>query len=115
MELQQLEVNDSFVRLAMRGTLDAQAVAEVEKPFLAATVARGKHAIVDISQAPFIASLGIGLFITASQGLMRKGARLVLLSPTRDVEHVFSKAGLTNMLPIAHDEEKARQMLITSV
>ena len=111
MKLQQLEVADSFVRLALSGKLDQAGSTQVEAAFQEATVTHGKHAIVDISQVTFISSLGIALLINRCKELSRRGARLVLLSPTRDVESVFSTAGLKKLLLIAHNDDEARQML----
>ena len=114
MELQHLKSNDSSVRLALRGMLDLTGVTQIESSFLAATVAVGKSSVVDLSQVPFIASLGLGLLISATKGLKRKGARLILLAPTAEVAKVFAAAGLLDVMTIAYDEAEVSRILSTT-
>ena len=72
MELHTGESSDTLTRVALVGMLDMVAVGEIESEFLAATASRGKNTIVDISQLSFIASLGMGVLVSAYKGLKRK-------------------------------------------
>jgi len=110
-EILLLEETDTVSRVALIGMLDTASIRHVEVKFLAATVARGKHAIVDISQMSFIASLGMGMLVGAHKGLRRKGAKLVLLNPQRDVAEALAVARLVDLLLIAFDEAEAQQHL----
>jgi anti-anti-sigma factor len=111
MELQLVEASDSLTRVSLIGMLDLVGVGKVETKLLAATVARGAPTIVDVSEMTFIASLGMGLLLSCLKGLKRKGAKLVLLKPQRDVAAALTVARLTELLPIAETDEQALQLL----
>ncbi|HKD35258.1 MAG TPA: STAS domain-containing protein [Pirellulales bacterium] len=98
-------------RVALVGILDLVAVGQIETRLMAATVAHGRHTIVDLSGLTFIASLGMGILVTAYKGLKRKGAKLVLLNPQADVEAALVAARLAAILPIARGEAEALQYL----
>lgn len=103
--------NESLSRVALVGMLDMVAVGQIETKFNAATVARGKDAIVDLSDMTFIASLGMGMLVSVHRGLKRKGKKLVLLNPQQDVESALLTARLQELMPFAHSEEEAEQFL----
>jgi anti-anti-sigma factor len=114
MELITTGSNDSISRIALIGMFDMVAVGEIETRFTTATSGRGKNTIIDLAGMTFIASLGMGVLVTAYKGLKRKGAKLVLLNPQPDVESALNAARLKNILPIAHSEEEAERLLATA-
>jgi anti-anti-sigma factor len=111
MEIQLVEATDSLTRVALIGMLDLVGVGKVETKFLAATVARGIPTIVDVSQVTFIASMGMGMLLGGLKGLKRKGTKLVLLKPQREVVAALTVSRLTELLPIAESEAQALQLL----
>ena len=112
MELRIDDSGDEVVsRVALLGMLDMLAVGKIETRLMAATVARGRHTIVDLSELTFIASIGMGVLVTAYKGLKRKGARLVLLNPRSEVEAAFITSRLVEIMPIARSEAEAIQFL----
>jgi anti-anti-sigma factor len=111
MELQIQDSNESVSRVALVGMLDMVAVGQIETKFNAATVARGKDAILDLSGMTFIASLGMGMLVSAHRGLKRRGKKLVLLNPQEDVESALLTARLQELMPFAHSEEEAQKFL----
>ncbi len=111
MEVDSTGSTDSVSRVALSGSFDMVAVGEVETKFMVATVSRGKNTIVDLSRMSFIASLGMGVLVSAYKGLKRKGAKIVLLNPQPDVELALGAARLKEILPIAHSEADAERLL----
>jgi anti-anti-sigma factor len=105
-ELQTQDGSEPVTRVALVGMLDLTGVGQIETKFMAATVARGKNTVVDLSQLSFIASMGMGVLVSAYKGLKRKGAKVVLLNPQADVESALLVARLHEILPIAHGEEE---------
>ena len=114
MELKIGDSTESVSCVALIGMLDMVAVGQVETKFLAATVARGQDVIVDLSGMTFIASLGMGMLVSAHRGLKRKGKKLVLLNPQEDVEVALTTARLQELMPFAHGVEEAEQLLVGS-
>jgi anti-sigma B factor antagonist len=113
-ELHTQDSGEQITRVALIGMLDLVAVGEIETRFMAATVARGRHTVVDLSQLSFIASLGMGILVSTYKGLKRKGVRIVLLNPQSDVQSALVVARLHELLPIVHGEEDIQKYLETA-
>lgn len=111
MELRHLETQHSYGSLVLAGSLDMNSMASVETRFFALTVGSGRHTLVDLSELTFISSLGIGMLVTATKGLNRTGAKLVLFAPTENVASVFAKAGLKDYLVVVASLDEARQLV----
>ena len=92
MELELLEPIEGATRVALSGRLDTEGVDRVEARFNAATASDRQHAIVDLSEVTFIASMGIRMLVTAAKTLSRDRARIVLLSPQEIVEEYVAEA-----------------------
>ena len=109
MELTVVEQSDDLTVVALDGRLDVQGVSDVEMKFVANTSGRRKPTIVDLSKVEFIASLGMGMLVSAAQTLKQRGARLVLLKPRELVVDSLNAAGLTSVLTVSETMQEARQ------
>jgi len=114
MELTIVEQSDGLSHVALVGRLDMEGVQSVQLKFLGATAAAGKNTIVDLSGLTFTASLGIAIMIDAAKALQRKGAKLVLASPTELVRNVLVNARIDQVIPIADSVEDAKKLLQTA-
>lgn len=113
MQLDVLEQTDELTRVALKGRLDTAGALDVEKLFLKIVAAAGKPAIVDLSQVPFIASMGMRLMISCAQTLGHANAALVILCPQQAVENSLRLVGLGEIMHIAHNENEALAILRT--
>ena len=113
-ELQTQDSSQPITRVALIGMLDLVAVGQIETKFMAATVARGRNTVVDLSQLSFIASLGMAILVSTYKGLKCKGARIVLLNPQPDVQSALVVARLHDLLPIVHGEDEVEKLFATS-
>ena len=102
---------DSITHVAISGRLDVQGVSELQYEFLDLLTTQPKPSLVDISQMTYVASLGIGMLVSAAKHLERHGARLVLLAPTDMVRKTIETSGLSHMIRIAADERAALELL----
>jgi anti-anti-sigma factor len=66
---------------------------------------------VDISALEFIASLGMGMFISCARSLKRHGAGMVLLNPQPEVEEVLKAVGVDQGIPIVRSIEEGHRLL----
>lgn len=110
----QLDVNDreeDITRVALTGRLDITGLHEVDAPFHGATAARGKPTIVDISGVEYIASLGMGMFISCAQSLQRKGQAMVMVGAQGDVEGALRTAGIDQAIPMVATADDAMAIL----
>jgi anti-anti-sigma factor len=103
MELKIIRSDDQVTHVALIGKLDLAGVQQIEMKFTAAVAARGKPAIVDLSETTYLASLGLRVLLTTTRALIGKGAKLVLLNPSAPVLQVLQLGKLDAILPIAAD------------
>ena len=111
MELAILEEEDTHTLVALKGQLDMEGVGKVDVRFSAATVARGKPTLVELSGVEFIASLGMGMLVACARALGRKGVPMILVNPQLLVEKARKTARLQEILPMVHGLEQARARL----
>lgn len=107
MRIDALDFAPGISGVRLFGRLDVAGAAEVETKLLAATVAKGQPAVIDMTGVDFIASMGIGALIAVSKGLALKHCRLALFGPQPMVMTVLEHAGLSNVLTICDTPEDA--------
>ncbi|ACL05187.1 STAS domain-containing protein [Desulfatibacillum aliphaticivorans] len=107
MELTVVQSSDAYTHLALAGRLDVAGEQAVGTEF-AAYAGAGKSLIVDLSQVSFLASLGIRMLFQGAKTLFAGGVKMVLLNPQPLVEEILQTAGLTELMPITHDEGEAQ-------
>lgn len=111
MELNVIEEADNLTHLVLVGRLDLAGVQKVELAFVTHTGARRKDTIVDVSQMPFVASLGLGMLLNAAKSLHRHHARLILVGAQEMVLVALKAAHLTDLLEVADTVDDAKAML----
>ncbi len=111
MQLNVIRADDTITHIAILGRLDVQGVHAIHDRFLITMTARKKSAIVDISEVSFIASLGMGMLISAAKALQRQGVKMVIVAPTEMVQQALDAAGISHVIPIARAEADALQLL----
>jgi anti-sigma B factor antagonist len=111
MQLTVIREDDSITHVALLGDLNIEGVNRIQDRFVFTTTSRRKATLVDVSQVTFIASLGMGMLVSAAKALHRNGAVMVLLAPTSMVLRALDAAGINRVIPIASGEEEAMQLL----
>lgn len=110
MELEILERSDELTRLGLTGRLDT-AGADKVGPRLNAALARGGHALVDLSGVTFLSSLGIRLLLTAAKMVDRRGSKLVLVAPAELVAGALRHSSIDDIIPVVPDIDGALALL----
>lgn len=95
---------DEVTRIALTGRLDLQGAGEIETDFARHTAAMDKSAIIDLSEVPFLASIGMRMLVQAAKALRRTDRHLVVLRPQENVKQALEVAGLVAIFPITDDE-----------
>jgi anti-anti-sigma factor len=103
-----IEHGDSHSHVQIVGPLDLAGVGAIELRFTASTASKRRHAIVDMSQVPFMASLGMGMLVQVARTLASGGHKVILLSPTEIVATALRTSRLDAVMPIAADMDAAR-------
>lgn len=111
MQLTVIRADDSITHVAIVGRLDIDGVNHIADRFVFTTTTPRKATLVDVSQVTFIASLGMGMLVSAAKALQRHGTRMVLVAPTNLVQRALVAAGIDCVIPIAATEAEALEML----
>ena len=97
----------NIARVKLRGRLDTPGVDRIEAKFSSAVVPEGRNTVVDLSDVPFIASMGLRMFIGLAKALKRNNAKIVLFAPQSQVNDVFTTVAMREIMPIVIDEAEA--------
>ncbi len=111
MQLTIIRADDEITHVAILGRLDIQGVSSIQNQFVFNTTARRKATLVDVSGVTFIASMGMGMLVSAAKSLQRQGVKMVLLNPTELVQRALESAGIQQVIPITHEPDAALQLL----
>ena len=85
-------------RIVLAGRLDADGVAKIESEFLEAANV-GPNVIVDMTDVPFVASLGIRMLVSASKEQEHLGGKMVLAGVDEMTQTILHTTGINVLIP----------------
>ncbi len=103
----EIDVQPGLTKFILNGELDVQdapSIAEFTKRFCAFATA-GDTLALELSRVDFIDSTGLRIILEANQQCEEKRSKLVLLSPSDPVKHIFELSGITSIVVIEESEE----------
>ncbi len=106
MEIETSTVDD-VTKVSLTGRLDTTGVSRIETHFAGMILPQGKHAIVDLSQVAFLASLGVRMLISVTRALSLKGRKLALYGANEGVMEIIETTSLNEIVPVAATEAEA--------
>ena len=106
-----IESADTFTHVQIIGPLDMAGAGSIDLKLTAATATRRKHTILDLTEVPFMASLGMGLLVQIARALNARDQRLILLTPRDTVAIAIRTSRLDTVMPIAESLEAAHGLL----
>ncbi len=111
MAVKVVDASETLTHLALSGQLTGLGVERMAGDVYEQVAGPGVDAIVDLADVPFLASAGISMLLHCRKQLARNGAKLVLLSPTTNVEKTLRAARIDKLLPIVHTLDDAKRAL----
>lgn len=111
MDIEVTELDGNVTCIRLNGRLDSPGVDRVETRFVAALVAAGRPAVVDLSGVSFLASMGIRMLISSGRALNLKGSKMVLFGATSLVQNVLDHVALDQIIPVVATEQEAIKRL----
>ncbi len=111
MDIEVTELDGNLTCIRLNGRLDSPGVDRGETRFVAALVAAGRSAVVDLSGVSFLASMGIRMLISSGRALNLKGAKMVLFGATSLVQNVLDHVALDQIIPVVATEQEAIKRL----
>jgi anti-anti-sigma factor len=99
-------LGQDVTKVALIGRLDIAGAAKID---LKLSLIAGSHqnVIFDMTEVPFIASMGIRTLVMCAKTIKSKGGRVVIVHPTEDVHNVLTVSGIDEIIPIAPDVDAA--------
>ena len=114
MELQYSELDNNIRMIKLIGKMDIIGVGQIETKFAGYCGGEKARVIVDLSEVDFLASIGIRLLTLTAKSIASRGGKMVLLSPTAEVQRVLDVTGIPAIIPIYSYLESAETILMTS-
>lgn len=100
-------IGPDVVRVTLHGRLDARSIDDIETRFTAALAAGDKHALVDLGDVGFAASMALRMLISNARVLLRRGHRLVIFGARGSVAEMLEHSGLDGLIDLAGTEAEA--------
>ena len=111
MNVKEVAADKRHTHVALAGRIDPDGVHEKGYEFHKLAAFPHRNLVVDMAEVTFIASLGIGMLLTAAKELAATGNKMVLLSPQKLVEGTLRTAGLTGLIHISRSLDEALRFL----
>jgi len=106
MEITREQLDNGILKVTLKGSLDAMGAGEADAQ-LSGMVGNSRKIIADLTNVDFIASSGIRVFVKIAKALGESGGKFAVINPTDTARRVMWTTGLTNIVPIANDEQAA--------
>ncbi|MEK6754292.1 MAG: STAS domain-containing protein [Chloroflexota bacterium] len=108
MKLEVSELENGIRVIALKGSLDSNGVYSVEVDLIRHCAAGNLNVLVDLSKVRYISSIGIPMLIHAARLVMKRGGKMALLNPQRNVLEVLELVGASQIIPIFYDLAAAK-------
>ena len=102
MKLDVADMENGITKISLSGRLDVEGALKIDNEFTEITKVK-KNVLVDLSEVPFIASLGIRTLVIGAKATSNNGGKMVLLNPQPNVEQVLRTTRVDTIMPIIRD------------
>jgi|SRR6185369_5666496 anti-sigma B factor antagonist len=106
MRMEQTELAGGTVKVTLTGPLDLTGAADIDKPL---GIISGKYTkvIVDLTNVPFLASIGVRVLLKTARAIGSRNGRLVVFNANDDARKVLRSTGVDTVITVAADEGAA--------
>jgi len=99
-------------RVWLQGRMDMVGVEQIDLRLTALTAALPLRVLLDLSEVPFLASVGIRSILQNARALDRRGGRMViLLGANATVKSTLDSVGVSEIVPVFEQETEALEAL----
>jgi anti-anti-sigma factor len=111
MQMDVTEHNDHYTLIRLVGRLDLAGVGAIELRFGALCSGAKGAAIIDMNGVDFVASLGMGMLVSAARTAKGRGKPMMLMGVQPPVAEALRAAALHQLLPMVDDMAAAEAQL----
>jgi anti-sigma B factor antagonist len=111
-ELDEFELHDEALGgdrrlLNVRGVIDLFTAPELKARLVSLIEGGAREVVVDLSEATYMDSTGLGAMLAAARRLGNRGGRLAIAGPRPSISRVFEIAGLDSLLTVVGTRAEA--------
>lgn len=107
MEIHEEQLGNGIYKINLAGRMDIEGVGRIETRFSGMTASPRAAIIVDMSQVPFMSSIGIRALMMNAKAVSKRGGKLVLLGLDSNVRSVLASSGVDQLLPVCERLDEA--------
>jgi anti-sigma B factor antagonist len=97
------QLADGVQKTALSGRLDSAGTEQIERRFAGLTATPPTLVVVDLSQASFLASIGMRTLLSTAKALALGQGHMAPAAPQPLVEEVLRLAGIAALIPVYAD------------
>jgi anti-sigma B factor antagonist len=109
MEISDEAVGSDVHKITLSGRMDIEGVNSIDVRFVGMTAAPRLAIVVDMQAVSFMCSMGIRVLLQAAKAVTKRGGKIALLSPQREVVNVLAAAGVAQLITVCNDLDEALQ------
>jgi anti-anti-sigma factor len=107
------QLNSGVFKINLSGRMDIAGVAQIEAKFEGMTAAPRMAIVVDMSEVPYMSSIGIRALLMNAKAVRRRGGKFALLSPQPDVKMVLETSGIDQLISVCSNLDEAVSKVIS--
>ncbi len=102
------ELLDGILKINLIGRMDVEGVAAISDPFASMLEQDKLSVIVDMTEVPYMSSIGIRALLINAKQVSRRGGKYVLLGPQPDVKNVLQVSGIDKIIGVCDTLDEAK-------
>lgn len=107
MEINEEQLQNDIFKINLSGRMDIEGVGQIETKFAGMTASPRMAVIVDMSDVPYMSSIGIRALLMNAKSVAKRGGKFVLLNPQANVKNVLVTSGIDQIITIHSDLDAA--------
>lgn len=107
MEINEEQLQNDIFKINLSGRMDIEGVGQIETKFAEMTASPRMAVIVDMSDVPYMSSIGIRALLMNAKSVAKRGGKFVLLNPQANVKNVLVTSGIDQIITIHADLDVA--------
>lgn len=111
MEIREELLDGDIYRICLSGRMDIEGVAQIEKKFAELTGEPRQRIAVDMSDVPYMSSIGIRALLINAKAVTRRGGKYVIMAPQAEVLDVLKVSGIDQLITVCADREEVGKSL----
>lgn len=107
MEINEEQLQNDIFKINLSGRMDIEGVGQIETKLAGMTASPRMAVIVDMSDVPYMSSIGIRALLMNAKSVAKRGGKFVLLNPQANVKNVLVTSGIDQIITIHADLDAA--------